>query len=205
MNSVSNDTIKSDGNPMTEPNRTPRQQKWVDSVRGSLERDTGKTLAEWVAIARTCPETKQRAQLKWLKDTHGLLQNRAMWVLGEAFGAAPGWSDPQALLDTLWTDANAKAIMEAVGAAAAKNPDTIRTVRKSYTAWSREFQYAAIRPVKSGGVMLGLALTPDADSRLSEPKNESWSERLKARLALAAPTDIDDTIAALLKAAWERS
>ena len=190
---------------MTEPNRTPRQQKWVDSVRGSLERDTGKTLAEWVTIARTCTETGQRARLKWLKDTHGLLQNRAMWVLGEAFGAAPGWSDPQALLDTLWADANAKAIMEAVGAAAAGNPDTIRTVRKSYTAWSREFQYAALRPVKSGGVMLGVALTPDADNRLSEPKNESWSERLKARIALAAPADVDASIAALLKAAWARS
>ncbi len=165
----------------------------------------GKTLAEWVAIARTCPETGQRAQLKWLKDNHGLLQNRAMWVLGEAFGREPGWSDPQALLDALWTDSAARAIMDAIDVAAATNPDTIRTVRKSYTAWSREFQYAAIRPIKSGGAMLGLALTPDADSRLSAPKNESWSERLKARLALTAPTDIDDSIAALLKAAWERS
>ena len=30
-------------------------------MQASLERDTGKTLAEWVAIARTCPETKPRA------------------------------------------------------------------------------------------------------------------------------------------------
>ena len=41
---------------------TPRQEKWFASVRASLERDTGKSLAEWVAIARKCPETKSRAR-----------------------------------------------------------------------------------------------------------------------------------------------
>ena len=42
-------------------NLTPRQQKWFASVQASLERDTGKTLDEWVAIAKSCPETKPRA------------------------------------------------------------------------------------------------------------------------------------------------
>jgi len=56
---------------------SPRQQKWFASVKASLERDTGKTLEEWIAIARTCPETKPRARAQWLKDNHGLGQNRA--------------------------------------------------------------------------------------------------------------------------------
>ncbi len=191
---------------MTDVQRTPRQQKWVASVRASLERDTGKTLAEWVAIAKTCPETKQRAQLKWFKENHGLLQNRAMWVLGEAFGSSSSASaDPQAMLEALWTDPAARAIMEAINTAATLHEGAIRSTRKSFTAWSREFQFAAARPLKKGGVMLGLALAPDADARLSEPKNESWSERLKARMEVAAPMDIDDRVRGLLKAAWERS
>jgi hypothetical protein len=191
---------------MTDVQRTPRQEKWVASVRASLERDTGKTLAEWVAIAKTCPETKQRAQLKWFKDTHGLLQNRAMWVLGEAFGSTSSASaDPQAMLDALWTDPAARAIMEAINTAATAHEGTIRSTRKSFTAWSREFQFAAARPLKKGGVMLGLALTPDANALLSESKNESWSERLKARLELASPADLHQGVKALLQAAWERS
>ena len=36
---------------------TERQKKWFASVEASLERDTGKTLAQWVKIAKTCPET----------------------------------------------------------------------------------------------------------------------------------------------------
>ena len=66
----------------------------------------------WVAIARTCPETKHRARLKWFKDTHGLLQNRASLVLGEAFESRMAWNEPEALIDSLWTDPAARAIFE---------------------------------------------------------------------------------------------
>jgi len=36
---------------MPEPNLTERRQKWFATVRAGRERDTGKTMAEWVAIA----------------------------------------------------------------------------------------------------------------------------------------------------------
>ena len=190
---------------MAEPNLTERQQKWFASVRGSLERETGKTLAQWVAIAKTCPETGHRARLKWLKDEHGLLQNRASHVLSEAFESGGGWSEPGALIDALWTDPASRAIFQAIDARTSAMPDAIRTARKGYTAWSRKVQFAAARPVKGGKAMLGLAVTPDINPRLEAVKNESWSERLKARLSLASPSEVDDDIAALLKTAWERS
>ena len=95
---------------------TERQQKWFASVQASLERNTGKSMDEWVAIARTCPETGQRAQLKWLKDNHGLLQNHGMQVLNTLSGDN-AWRDPGELLGALWTDAGSKAIFEAVDAA----------------------------------------------------------------------------------------
>ena len=190
---------------MAEPNLTERQQKWFASVQASLERDTGKTLSEWAAIARTCPQSGHRARLKWLKDEHGLLQNRASHVLSEAFGSSGAWQDPEALIAALWTDAASKAIFEAIDARASALPEAVRTARKGYTAWSRKVQFAAARPVKGGKAMLGLAVSPDTASRLEAPKNESWSERLKARIALASGAEVNDDIAALLKAAWERS
>jgi len=64
-------------------------------------------------------------------------------------------------------------------------------------------QFAAARPVKGGKLMLGLAVTPDASPRLETPKNESWSERLKARTLLTSAADVDAEIEALLKAAWD--
>ena len=184
---------------------SPRQQKWFASVRASLERDTGKTLAEWVAIARGCPETGHRARLKWLKDNHGLLQNRASHVLAEAFGANMAWSEPRTLIDALWTDPSSRAIFEAVDAQALALPDAIQTARKGYTAWTREFQFAALRPIKGGGAMLGLAIATSAEPTLEAPRNESWSERLKSRLPIASSQLISPRIEALLREAWERS
>jgi hypothetical protein len=185
---------------------TERQKKWFASVREGLARDTGRSLEDWVAIARTCPETKPRAQLAWLKENHGLGQNRASYVLSEAFPSERmTWDKPDEARAALWTDPAALAILEAVEAAVADFDGLVTGQRKGFTAWSREFQFAAAKPVKGGTAVLGLAVTPDASPRLLEPKNEGWSERLKAKVALASPADLDDELKALLKTAFERS
>ena len=90
-------------------------------------------------------------------------------------------------------------------AAVADLPGLVSAQRKSFTAFSREFQFAAIRPAKGGGAVLGLALEPSTDPRLEAPKRESWSERLKSVLPLAGPADVDAGVKALLKDAWAKS
>jgi len=186
-----------------EPNGlTERQKKWFASVQASLERDTGKSLDQWVAIARTCPESKPRARAQWLKDHHGLGVNRAAQILSAAFPSENGWDDADKLREALWTDPASRAIFEAVEAAAKALPEVVCGQRKQFTAFSRKVQFASLRPVKGGKAMLGLALDPTADPRLEAPKNEAWSERLKARMLLESADQVD---AALLRQAWERS
>ena len=165
---------------------TVQQQKWFASLRDGLQRETGKSLAEWVAIAKTCPESAPRARLRWFKETHGLLQNRASYVLSEAFPPAAGWDDPEALRSALWSDPVQRAIHDAVAAAVMRLPHVVVGQRKTYSAWSNKHQFAALRPIKGGGAMLGLALTLDVAPGLQAPKNESWSERLKSRM----PADV---------------
>jgi Domain of unknown function (DUF4287)/Domain of unknown function (DUF5655) len=194
---------KSTGTMAETSNLTERQAKYFASLRASLKAATGKELDEWVAIARTCPETGHRARLKWFKETHGLLQNRASHVLSEAFGSAMSWNQPDSLIDALWTDSASKTIFQAIDARSQALPDTIRTARKGYTAWSRALQYAAAKPLKGGAVMLGLAVAPEGD--LEAARNESWSERLKSRVRLDAPDSLGERLPALLKAAWSRS
>jgi len=184
---------------------TEQQKKWFASVRGGLERETGKSLAEWIAIARTCPETAPRARLRWFKETHGLLQNRASYVLSEAFPPAAGWDEPDALKDALWTDPASRAIFTAVEALVMALPAVVTGQRKGFSAWSRNYQFAAMRPLKGGKARLGLALPPDADPALEPAKNEGWSERLKAAKVLDTPADADAGIAALLQLAWDAS
>jgi ABC-type glycerol-3-phosphate transport system substrate-binding protein len=185
---------------------TERQKKWFASVREGLERDTGKSLEDWVAVAKTCPETKPRAQLGWFKGHHGLGQNRASYVLSVAFPSDRAtWDNPDDARAALWTDPAAIAILKALEAAVADFDGMVTGQRKTYSAWSRAFQFAAAKPVKGGMAVMGLALTPDTSPRLLEPKNESWSERLKAKLPLGSPADVDEEVRALLRMAFERS
>ena len=185
---------------------TDQQQKWFASLRANLERETGKTLEQWVEIVRReCPETKPKARATWLKATYGLGQNRAANIFAVAYPESGGWDDAAGLRASLWTDPAATAILAAVEAAIADFSDLVTGQRKGYTAWSHKAQFAALKPLKGGQAVLGLAVPPDASPRLAEPKNEGWSERLKAKLTLASPGEVDDEVRVLLKTAWERS
>ena len=185
---------------------TEQQRKWFASVKANLERETGKTLDEWVEIVRReCKETKPRARADWLKATYGVGQNRAAAIFSIAFPAEMGWDDADGLRAALWTAPAQVAILEAVEAAVADFDGLVTGQRKGFTAWSRKSQFAALKPLKGGQAVLGVAVPPDASPRLLEPKNEGWSDRLKAKLSLAAPAEVDDEVRAWLKAAWERS
>ena len=69
---------------------TERQKKWFASVRASLAASTGRTVEDWVAVARACPETAHRKRLAWLKSEHGLGVNYGSFVLSQAFASDPG-------------------------------------------------------------------------------------------------------------------
>ena len=182
---------------------TERQQKWFASVKAGLERDTGKTLDEWVVIAKTCPETKLRARQAWLKTHYGLGQNRAMQVLNAAFPSTePGWDEEEALREALWADPASRAILDALEATlAAALPEALRTQRKGFTAWSRSVQFAAIKPVRNGTAVLGLGVTPDISFLLVPAGKEAWSERLKSKVILASAKDVTLEITQLLQRA----
>jgi hypothetical protein len=190
---------------MDDSGLTERQKKWFATVKANFEAKSGKTLEEWIAIARTCPYEKPNARRDWLKANYGLGQNHAMYVLSQAFEAKePSWDDGPALRRALWTDPASTAILEAVERAVAELPDVVHGQRKGFTAFSRKVQFASVRPLKGGAARLGLGVDPDASPRLEPAGKEGWSERLKAALRLERPGDVDDEIRRLLRAAWER-
>lgn len=182
---------------------TARQEKWFASVAEGLERETGRSMDDWAAIARTCPETRPRARAAWLKDNYGIGSNRAALIFGAAFPADAHWADGDGLRSTLWSAPADAAILQAIEAAVADLEGVVHSQRKGFSAWSRKVQFAAARPIRGGGVWLGLAVPPDTDPRLEAPKNESWSERLKSKLRLEGPADVDGSVWQLLRQAWE--
>jgi len=184
---------------------TERQQKWFASVRAGLERDTGRSLDQWAELARTCPEGGHRARLAWMKATYGLGQNHASMVLNAAFPSAASWAEGTALAEALWRDPAEAALFAALRDRIMAMPDVVMGQRKAFTAFSHNFQFAAARPARSGGVILGLALDPAADARLAPTGRNGWSGRLRAETVITTTAAIDADLIALLHRAREVS
>jgi hypothetical protein len=186
-------------------NLTERQQRWFASVQANLQDRTGKSLAEWVAIARACPHERPGARATWLRETHGLGVNHAAYVLGEAFPNAARWGDPDGLRNALWSDPGSRNIFEALDALAHGVDGVLTIQRKGYSSWSRKVQFAAARPLKDGKALLGLKLDPQASDRLAPSvRKESWSERLTATVVLSSPAEVDEPLAVLFERAAQR-
>ena len=185
---------------------TERQKKWFATVQANLEKNTGKPLAEWVAIMKTCPETAPRAQTAWLKAEYGVGQNHGAQILDACRPSdGPGWDEPEALRAALWKDPASLAILQAVERVADEIEGVISGQRKGYTSFSRSVQFAAMRPLKGGRALLGLKLAPEASPRLSpSARRESWSERLTATVELDAADQVDAEISRLFAQAAEK-
>lgn len=184
---------------------TARQQAWFATIRSNLEKETGRSLEDWVVIAREAPEGTMRQRTAWMKGEHGLGANRAATVLSQAFPADMGWEEPDRLREVLWKDPASLAILVRLESLVADFPDLITGQRKGFTAWSRNFQFAALRPLKGGLARLGLAVEPTLDPGLEPARNEGWSERLKSALILTDPVQADGALGELIRAAWNRS
>ncbi len=190
---------------MTSPkNVTSRQANWFAKVRQGIEDDTGKKIEEWVVIARACPELAHNERLKWFKKEHGLGANRASIILSAAFDTGLGWDNPEALLNELWKKPELRAIYNAIENYVKTLDDVIVGPRKSFSGFSRKYQFAAVRPVRAT-VRLGLAIDPVIYKLERSKSSDSWSERLVSVVVVSTPTEVNAELKQLIKTAWEGS
>ncbi len=180
-------------------------QQYMASLEANLEKATGKSLSQWVKIARACPHTKAGERLKWFKKEHNLGMARAGLVLWRTFGEGSlGEEDPNKLVDALFskTFADQRNLYEKVADYVAKLGKGTLSPRKGYVALYRLKQYGAIKPSKHG-LMVGIALHKYPKStRLIEVKALGGGERNKKAFVLESAKDFDLEVKQLLKTAF---
>ena len=184
---------------------TPKQANWFAKVREGLEQETGRTLEEWIEIARSCPEKSHKKRLGWFKEVHGVSLNRASTILGAAFETGLGWDNPDGLLDHLWKTPELREIYDAIESyAKSLSDDVIVGPRKTFSGFSRKYQFAAARPVR-GKVRLGIAVDPEEHGLEKSKASDSWSDRLTSVIIVASPDEINEQIKTLIQSAWKAS
>jgi len=189
--------------------RSEKAEKWVQSVADTFVKDTGKTLDEWVEIARTCPEVKPRAQIAWFKATYGLLQNRAMFALSIAFPEIHNIGDenPEDLVDTLFAKYPIEKDIyhEVLHYCLANYKGSVASPRKAYVPLVASKTFALLLPSKDG-LIVSMVLPenyPTTDKLLLSKKPFVGGERNKYHVELKDADSFTSEVKGWLLAAYE--
>ena len=178
------------------------------AILANLEKKTGRTLEEWVALVKAHPAAGHKERVDWLRRDHGLGGSTAGLIVWEADGqGGDAYEDTDALVDAQYAGEKAplRPILDAVLALVPRIGDDVRVgYRKTYVTLSRGRQFAVVVPTTRTRVDLGLALgDAPVGGRLLEARNLGGGERNTRRVALASPADVDDEVLALLRRAAE--
>ena len=172
----------------------------------NMKSKTGKTLEQWLAIAKKTGAEKHGQIVKALKTDHGLTHGYANLVAhkllkSDAGSKAEGGTDLVAA-QYAGPKAGLKPIYDAViKAARSVGKDVEIAPKKTYVSLRRNKQFAIVQPSTRTRVDLGLNLKDEkAAGRLE--KSGSFNAMVTHRVRLEKPADVDKDVIAWLKKAW---
>jgi hypothetical protein len=184
-------------------------EEMAAAMIANLKTNTGKTLEQWIAIAKKSGQEKHGGVVKFLKTehamTHGFANLVAHKYLKSDAGSAEGGDG--ALIDAQYAGQKAelKPIYDAlIKAASALGKDVEIAPKKTYVSIRRNKQFALIQPSTKTRVDLGLNMKSEpAKGRLE--KSGSFNAMVSHRVKLEKPGDVDKDVKAWLKKAYSEA
>lgn len=172
----------------------------------NMKEKTGKTLEQWLSVAKKTGAAKHGAIVKALKTDHGLTHGYANLVAhkllkSDAGSQAAGGTDLVAA-QYAGPKAGLRPIYDAViGVARSFGKDVEIAPKKTYVSLRRSKQFAIVQPSTRTRVDLGINLKGEpAAGRLE--KSGSFNAMVSHRVRLEKPADVDKDVKAWLKKAW---
>ncbi|HNP36043.1 MAG TPA: DUF4287 domain-containing protein [Woeseiaceae bacterium] len=176
----------------------------ANTMIANLKEKTGKTLEEWIAIAKRSGALKHGEIVKQLKSEHGMTHGFANLVAHKTLKSDAGSvSDTTDLVAAQYAGDKAalKPIYDALIKAAKACGELEVAPKKAYVSLRRAKQFAIIQPSTRTRVDLGLNLkgTP-AKGRLE--KSGSFNAMVSHRVRLEKAADVDMDVKTWIKKAW---
>lgn len=182
-------------------------EEMAASMIAGMKEKTGKTLPQWLKIAKASKETKHSAIIKHLKEEHGLTHGFANLVAHELRGSAAASSTPDDLVAAQYAakKADLKPIYDALIKTVSKfGGDVEISPKKAYVSLRRSKQFGLIQPSTATRVDVGLNLKgTEADGRLEA--SGSFNSMVSHRVRVSSKGEIDKELIGWLKAAYDRS
>lgn len=182
-------------------------EEMAASMVANLKQKTGKTLEQWVAIARKSKLVKHGEIVKHLKGEHGLTHGYANLVAAttlEPAGGAAGGDDLVAAQYAGKKEA-LRPIYEALIAAVQKlGKDVEVAPKKTYVSLRRSKQFALIQPSTATRVDVGINLEGVPPAGRLEASG-SFNAMVSHRVRVESKADVDAELKGWLKRAYEAS
>lgn len=176
------------------------------SMIANLKEKTGKSLADWVKIAKKAG-AKHGEIVSTLKSEHGLGHGYANLVAHEALGSSAAHADAGDLVTEQYAGKKAglKPIYDALlKTAQGFGADVEVAPKKAYVSLRRSKQFAIVQPSTAERLDLGLNLKGVAPKGRLEAAG-SWNSMCTHRVKIGSATDVDAEVRGWLKQAYEAS
>lgn len=176
------------------------------SMIKNLEEKTGKSLAAWVAIAKTLGPAKHGAIVSHLKDAHGLTHGYANLVAHSASGVmSDGAPEGDDLVTAQYAGEKAAlkpAFDRLMGEVSTFGADVEVAPKKAYVSLRRSKQFAIVQPSTKTRLDVGINLKGIKPAGRLEASG-SFNAMVSHRVRIASVSDVDDELIAWLKHAYD--
>jgi hypothetical protein len=172
----------------------------------NLKARTGKSLEEWLQVAKACPQGKPRERLKWFKNNHGLGMTSAMVVLEALTG--PEDYKPHDYVEEMFSGKRSalRPLYDTLLETAMKlGKDVTAAPCKTMVPIRRKRVIAQIKPASNTRIDLGLALgDTSAKGILQSTGGLAKGDRITHKITVESPKDITPEVKRWLQEAYRR-
>ena len=170
----------------------------------NIERKTGRSMDELVAMVKASGSEKHGEIVVWLKTEHGFGHGDANLVALTAKRGSVVDQDGDALLDTMY--AGPKAVLRpfhdrVIALAEGFGDDVELVTKQAYVSLRRKKQFGTVGPASGGRLEIGLNLKVEAALGRLEPTTGMCIHRVR----VSSPDELDAEVRGWLREAYERA
>jgi len=185
-------------------------RNWIDT----LKEKSGRSVEEWIALVKKEGPATTAERKAWLKSTHGLGTNGAMWIVDRAEGRDEGEENPETYLRVAAKNVEAmysgpkealRPLYDSLyDLARSLGGDVLICPAKTIVSILRRHVFAQIKPATRTRIDFGLALgdTPFT-GRLIDTGGRAKKDRITHRIEVTSTADIDAELKRWLRKAYE--
>jgi hypothetical protein len=181
----------------------------------TLKERSGKTLEQWIALAKKEGPKDEKNLRDWFKKEHGFGTNNAWWLAERTFGKGNEEDTPEGYMKAAegyvrdmfdGSKSGLKPLYEALLIEVAAIADDVKACPcKTIVPLYRNHVFAQIKPTTRTRIDLGFALgkfNGKIPGRLVDTGGKAKGDRITHRIPLSEEGEIDDTVRHWLRVAY---